>query len=220
MNYLVLDLEMCKVPKHYRNAKYKYATEIIQIGAVLLDQEFNIIAKLNQYVRPQHGVLDSFITNLTGIKKDQLKHAPCLEEALMDVLHWLGDREYKIYAWSDSDYYQLSREIKSKNITNLDIENFLQESKWIDYQKEFGERFDFSNAVSLSDALMYCNIEVDGRLHDGLDDAINTAALIRTLEHDPDFMLYNREVDFSLESEPLNFTMGDLFAGLKLGYTG
>ena len=220
MNYLVLDLEMCKVPKHYRSVKYKYATEIIQIGAVLLDQDFNVIAKLNQYVRPQHGVLDYFITNLTGIKKEQLKHAPCLKEALLDILNWLGDKEYKVYAWSDNDYNQLTREILSKEIVDQRIEEFIQESKWIDYQKLFGERFDFEKAVSLSEALMYCNIDVDGRLHDGLDDAINTASLIRVLESDPEFVLYNYDTNLDTESEPLNFSMGDLFAGLKLGYTG
>ena len=43
MNYLVIDLEMCKVPKHYRNNKYKCANEIIQVVAVLLDEEYEII---------------------------------------------------------------------------------------------------------------------------------------------------------------------------------
>ena len=38
MNYLVIDLEMCKVPKNYREKNYKYASEIIQVGAVLLDE--------------------------------------------------------------------------------------------------------------------------------------------------------------------------------------
>ena len=39
MNYLVIDLEMCKVPRDYRSKRYKYANETIQIGAVLLDEE-------------------------------------------------------------------------------------------------------------------------------------------------------------------------------------
>lgn len=33
MNYLVIDLEMCKVPRDYRSKRYKYANETIQIGA-------------------------------------------------------------------------------------------------------------------------------------------------------------------------------------------
>ena len=42
MNYVVIDLEMCKVPKLYRR-NYKHANETIQIGAVLLDSEFKKI---------------------------------------------------------------------------------------------------------------------------------------------------------------------------------
>lgn len=41
MNYLVIDLEMCNVPRDYRSRSYKYANETIQIGAVLLDDAVN-----------------------------------------------------------------------------------------------------------------------------------------------------------------------------------
>ena len=82
MNYLVIDLEMCKVPRDYRSKRYKYANETIQIGAVLLDEEFKRIGTLSQFVHPEHGVIDYFIENLTGIKNSQVKNAPKLEEAL------------------------------------------------------------------------------------------------------------------------------------------
>lgn len=52
MNYLVIDLEMCNVPRDYRSRSYKYANETIQIGAVLLDEEFKRIGTLSQYVHP------------------------------------------------------------------------------------------------------------------------------------------------------------------------
>ena len=55
MNYLVIDLEMCNVPRDYRSRSYKYANETIQIGAVLLDEEFKRIGTLSQYVHPQGG---------------------------------------------------------------------------------------------------------------------------------------------------------------------
>ena len=79
---LVIDLEMCKVPRDYRSNSYKYATETIQIGAVLLDDSFKRIGTLCQYVHPEHGVIDYFIENLTGIKNSQVKNAPKLEETL------------------------------------------------------------------------------------------------------------------------------------------
>lgn len=36
MNYLVIDLEMCKVPKHYRTPKYKYVNEVVRRAQILL----------------------------------------------------------------------------------------------------------------------------------------------------------------------------------------
>ena len=32
MNYLVIDLEMCKVPKQYRRRNYKYAYELFKLS--------------------------------------------------------------------------------------------------------------------------------------------------------------------------------------------
>ena len=124
MNYLVIDLEMCKVPRDYRSKRYKYANETIQIGAVLLDEEFKRIGTLSQFVHPEHGVIDYFIENLTGIKNSQVKNAPKLEEVLLHMIDWLGERDYKIYAWSESDRDQLLHEIKAKNMTDERIKNF------------------------------------------------------------------------------------------------
>ena len=52
MDYLVLDLEMCKVPKNYRRKDYQYATETIQIGAVLLNESYEQIDTFREYVHP------------------------------------------------------------------------------------------------------------------------------------------------------------------------
>lgn len=82
MFYLVIDLEMCKVPRDYRSRSYKYANETIQIGAALLDEEFKRIGTLSQYVHPEYGVIDHFIEKLTGIRNSQVKKAPKLQEAL------------------------------------------------------------------------------------------------------------------------------------------
>ena len=89
MNYLVIDLEMCNVPRDYRSRSYKYANETIQIGAVLLDEEFKRIGTLSQYVHPEHGVIDPFIQNLTGIRNSQVKKAPRIEEALLHMIDWI-----------------------------------------------------------------------------------------------------------------------------------
>ena len=216
MNHLVLDLEMCKVPKVYRGKNYRYATEIIQIGAVLLDEAYEVIGRLNQYVHPQYGVIDHYIANLTGIDNKNVKNAPALDQALKYMLSWIGEREYKVYAWSNTDYAQLSHEIACKKIEDDRIGCFMEQQRWIDYQDVFGKRFRFERKVSLEEALSLCNISVDGKLHDGLDDAFNTTKIIKELETNDTFEIYDYKSEISTESCSLNFNLGDLFAGLQI----
>ena len=59
-------------------------------------------------------------------------------------------------------------------------------------------------------------MEPYGRLHDGLDDAVNTAKLIEMLELNPNYQIHNYEKELAISAEPLQFYMGDLFAGVKL----
>ena len=208
MFYLVIDLEMCKVPRDYRSKSYKYANETIQIGAVLLDDAFKRVGTLCQYVHPEHGVIDHFIENLTGIKNSQVKNAPKLDEALIHMIDWLGERDYKVYAWSGSDRNQLLHEIRVKKMTDEKILAFIKEEKWIDYQDVFTKRFGFSRHLSLE-------IEPEGRFHDGLDDAVNTAYLIEKLEMNPEYQLVSYEMPDKLP-ENLCSTLGEIFAGLNL----
>ena len=93
-------------------------------------------------------------------------------------------------------------------ISSMDKEN------WVDYQAIFGERFEFNREVGLEEALLYCEIEAEGRFHDGLCDAINTAALIKKLELHPEFTIENYEKGMMEETEPLNYSLGDLFTNL------
>ena len=215
MNYLVIDLEMCKVPRDYRSKRYKYANETIQIGAVLLDEEFKRIGTLSQFVHPEHGVIDYFIENLTGIKNGQVKHAPRLQEALLHMLNWIGDREYKVYAWSGSDRAQILHEIKAKNIVDEKIASFMEESRWVDYQDIFMMRYEMSRKMSLEEALGRADIDPEGRFHDGLNDAVNTGLLIEKLELNPDYQLVSYEMPEKL-SEHLSSSLGELFAGMEL----
>ena len=218
MFYLVIDLEMCKVPRDYRGKSYRYANEIIQIGAVLLDDSFKRIGTLCQYVHPEHGVIDYFIENLTGIKSSQVKKAPKLDEALIHMIDWLGERDYKIYAWSESDRNQLLHEIKAKNMTDERIYAFMKAENWIDYQDVFTKRFELSRQLSLEEALGRAEIEPEGKFHDGLDDAVNTAYLIEKLELNPEYQLVGYEMP-DKPSERLCSTLGEFFTGLDLSFT-
>ena len=184
-------------------------------GAVLLDEEFKRIGTLSQFVHPEHGVIDYFIENLTGIKNVQVKHAPRLQEALLHMLNWIGDREYKVYAWSGSDRAQILHEIKAKNIVDEKIASFMEESRWVDYQDIFMKRYEMSRKMSLEEAMGRADIDPEGRFHDGLNDAVNTGLLIEKLELNPDYQLVSYEMP-EKPSEHLSSSLGELFAGMEL----
>ena len=54
----------------------------------------------------------------------------------------------------------------------------------------------------------------EGRFHDGLDDAVNTGALIKKLELNPEYEITKYALPES--DEHLSCTIGDLFEGLQL----
>ena len=56
--YVVIDLEMCKVPKGFRRNTFGYSKELIQIGAVLLDETFDITDTFVTLVKPEYGLVD------------------------------------------------------------------------------------------------------------------------------------------------------------------
>lgn len=108
--------------------------------------------------------------------------------------------------------------IQSKGITNLEILEFINPDRWTDYQKTFDNRYDFNRSVGLADALELCEIEPDGHFHDGLDDAINTAKIIKKLEENPEYQIVHSDHVIGSESEPLKTSLGELFSGLDIKF--
>ena len=217
MNHVVVDLEMCKVNKRTRREHgYRCNMETIQIGAVMLDEEYNEISSFSVYVRPEYGEIDWVIANLTGIHDSNVKNAPALDDAVRMFLNWVGDREARYYAWSDTDYNQLLNEVVLKDIDDERI-MALMDADWCDYQKVFDTRFEMESATGLKLALDLCGIDPDGHAHNGLDDARNTGKLIAMLEQDGEYELPAIFIDARKEEvEPLQYSMASLFDGLKL----
>ena len=121
MKYAVIDLEMCMVPKGFRKYGYKYRQETIQIGAVLLDENYEVIDEFNTYVKPEYGWIDDFIEKLTGISQHNVADAPSFEEALEAFLDWLPADDVRCVSWSDSDPKQIIHESFAKGMTSLKI---------------------------------------------------------------------------------------------------
>ena len=159
---IVIDIEMCLVRKEHQWEDYPYHHEIIQIGAVMMNESYERTGEFSSFVRPRYGRIDQAIRELTGIRETDTEAAPDLETVLKEMLSWIADSQPVFYSWSITDYKQIAREV--------------------DYQVTAGKRFHKPWRMSLEDALMLAKIEPVGKQHDGLADAGNTARLIAKLE--------------------------------------
>lgn len=91
MQYIIMDLEMNPVSKRNRDARIRLHREIIEIGAIKLDEGHNVVDKFRCYVKPQFdSEITPFITSLTGITSYEVCGACCFEDALFAFEKWIG----------------------------------------------------------------------------------------------------------------------------------
>lgn len=202
MKYAVVDLEMCQVPKLYRKG-YRYSLETIQIGAVLMDETYNIVDSFMTYVKPEYGMIMTPIQKLTGITKKDVANAPVMKEALQAFAEWLPE-DVTLVAWSDSDQLQIQRERECKEITFDGIEKL--DGEWIDCQKTFSEIIRNPKQYNLVEAMNLSDIDYDEDIHDGLVDARNTALLFRKMQTEEVFQFnkyYKMMIDADQEYEQI-----------------
>ena len=218
MKHIVVDLEMNNI-KRKSEARRICSSEIIEIGAVMLDESLQEIASFRTYVKPEYNdVLAPNIRDLTGITNEMVANAPHFPEAFKMFAGWAlgtGD-EVVFHAWSDSDYQQLQKEMILKEYVLSEEEKVIMEHGWNDFQNEFDKRLGFDRQLSLSLALDMAGIEFSGREHDALDDARNTAELLQVVRDEALFDRTLRKIEEAMKSVSLGNTIGSLFDFSKL----
>lgn len=212
---IVIDVEMCGVRARINSYPHKH--EIIQIGAIMMDESYEIRDRFSVYVKPRYGKIDRTIASLTGISERDLKGAPDIEDALGQMLQWIGDNEAVFYSWSMTDYYQIRNEIQLKCKNEAKWNVLLDQANWVDYQELLGKRINTKNRLRLADALDLAELDTEGSLHDGLDDAYNTARLIAKLETQKDYKTLIERIRAVEENQkPLTTSLGDYLKGLVI----
>ena len=208
--YVVVDLEMCKVaPEKRKAAGYGRGSETIQIGAVLLNEKYEITDEFNIFVRPEYGFMDTFIMNLTGINSRELRDAPSMKEALLKFIDWIPE-DAKVVSWSNTDRGQIKYEAAKKGIVHDRLDTILE--TWIDSQEMFMEKIAAERKYKLSEALIVSDIDQQGKEHNGLTDAYNTAKLFSKMMVEPQMKLNPYFVDSRREKEErFSFSMADAF---------
>ena len=208
MKHVVVDLEMNPVSREFREVRRKLNEEVIEIGAVRLDENFQQEAEFQCYVKPEYGPFKTHITSLTGITQAMVADKKTYAACFQDFVDWVGEEETKIYSWSMSDIKQLRSECRYK-LPDFDIE-WLNE-RWVDLQQEFDDRLGLHNSLALKHALGAMDHKFEGTQHTALADAINTSAILTLMQDDAKFKETMKPVLEILQpKDDLSSSIGDL----------
>ena len=208
MKHVVVDLEMNPVSREFREVRRKLNEEVIEIGAVRLDENFQQEAEFQCYVKPEYGPIKKHITSLTGITQAMVADKKTYAACFQDFVDWVGEEETKIYSWSMSDIKQLRSECRYK-LPDFDIEWL--NARWVDLQQEFDDRLGLHNSLALQHALGAMDHKFEGTQHTALADAINTSAILTLMQDDAKFKETMKPVLEILQpKDDLASSIGDL----------
>lgn len=211
MNYIIVDLEMNPVAGEYKVERQICRCEIIEIGAVIMDESFMALGEFKTLVKPQYNdsIYKKYET-LTSISTQMVSGAPTFATAYEMFVNWCESygSDYEIYAWSENDYNQLSAEMELKQYAKADKMRPLE--NWFDFQKEYTEKLGLERIMSLEKALDYAGIEFGGHMHDALCDAKNTAELFAIVRNEERCSVVLKAVMDVLKSKSISNTLGDM----------
>ena len=178
MNRIFVDLEMHPVAPEYVQERAIFKFETIEVGAVMLDERYEEIASFCEYVKPLYSeeILPRY-EELTGITTQMVAEADAFPEVLGRFTDWCGEG-YTMYSWSKADLNQIRGECRLKGIKPDEKLTYMLRH-WKDFQKEFSRLVGIHHPIKLEEAVGLGGLDFDGRAHDGLVDARNTANLYR-----------------------------------------
>ena len=189
MHYIVLDLEWNQ-PLSYNSSAYRAVGgrllfELIQIGAVKLNEKLEIVDTFNQLIQPTHYVkLHPRIKRITGITQEELCDAPQFAEAAGRFHGWCGE-DAALLTWGCDDISVLQQNLDFFECGHLPFPNFY------DIQQLYGKLVgDTKNRAGLKSAMEHFEISPDENLpfHNALNDAYYTARVFQCFEKPADVL--------------------------------
>ena len=211
MFHIVIDLEMNPVKKSFKDVRKNMSEEIIEFGAVKLDENFKQVGEFQVYVRPEYGEITKHITQLTGITNEIVSDKKTFSSEFKNFLDWIGTWDMTFYSWSNSDIKQLRHECAFK-MPEFDFKNF--ESHWKDLQKAFDDKIGLHSSLALKHAVGAMNRDFEGTQHTALADAANTAAILALMQDEEKFLEVMKPVIDLLKPKNLSQSIGDLYPEL------
>ncbi len=183
MQYIVTDLEWNQPINHqnrtYREYGDRLIFEMIQIGAVKLDSELNIVDAVSIPIHPTcYQRIHPRIARMTHLGEEELADAPLFQEAIGQFVAWC-EREgepYTLLTWGCDDVSVLQQ--------NLDFFDCHPDLPPVcDIQHQFSDAHKLKNRMGLQPAMEMLGIEPEENreFHNALNDAYYTALVFRMM---------------------------------------
>ncbi|WP_455538274.1 exonuclease domain-containing protein [Terrisporobacter sp.] len=182
MEYIVFDLEFNqgfnrKLNKTVSNEKCPF--EIIQIGAVKLDSNLEIIDTFNTFVKPNiYKEIHPFIKKMTNITNEDVKNAPSFIEAFSMFKAFMNNSKNILCVWGNGDLKELYRNIKYYNLSTENLSNTyinVQHHASVYFKNPTGRSIGLQNAINL------LKLNQDKSYHNALNDAYYTSQVFRKI---------------------------------------
>jgi inhibitor of KinA sporulation pathway (predicted exonuclease) len=185
MNYIVYDLEFNQKSPGISNVEANNPSlpfEIIQIGALKLNENFETISTFNTLVKPTvHTTIHPFIKKLTQINDDEVGSCKSFLQVYEDFRKFIGDDEIVLCVWGTVDIKELLRNIKFHKLSTL-----INFKSYIDIQHYASKYFKVpkGSRIGLRNAVEVLNISAKNEFHDAFNDAYYTSEVFKIIYDD------------------------------------
>jgi len=179
MDYIVFDLEWNQCPYGKESENPRLPFEIIEIGAVKLDESKKITDTFHALIRPRvYKKMHYQTRKIVHLKmEDLMREGRPFYEAARDFFKWCGDAP-RFCIWGTGDLTELQRNLKYYGLSRLLPGPILYE----DVQKLFAINYETrKQRRALSYAVDFLKIPENGQFHEALDDAWYTACVLQTI---------------------------------------
>lgn len=181
MNYIIIDLEWNQCPQGKEKENPQLPFEIIEIGAVKMDESKRVIDTFSALINPQvyqrihHRTMD-----IIGVRIAQLRQAQPFPVVIKDFLNWCGT-DYMFCTWGSMDLAELQRNMQFFNVKNP----FKKPLFFYDVQKLYSLLYgDGKVRISLQGAAKALGLDIDAFFHRALNDAYYTAEIMKHMNLD------------------------------------
>lgn len=193
MNYIVLDLEWNQSNNGPEEETAELLFEVIEIGAVKLNDAGVMISEFSQLVKPEvYHEMHQITSKLIHLQMKELERGKPFTEVAEAFLDWCGSEEYMFCTWGSLDLTELQRNMKFHKMTPLSDGPI----PFLDVQKLFSLAFeDGKSRRALEYAVDMMELEKDIPFHRAFSDAYYTAKLFKLIVEQHRSVLKNVSYD-------------------------